>query len=78
LIYRSNSYRPPDRRQQMIDETGAFLTWALRSGASLPKIPRRRVDAGGFAQLLRSPGAKAAVNHWWNRTLEIVEGLRDR
>ena len=76
MIYRSNKGLSPDRRQQMIDETGAFLTWAMRSGAPLPTIPRRRVDRGGFADALRSPGARAAVNHWWNNTLDMIDRLR--
>ena len=67
-----------DRRQQMIDETGAWLTWALKSGVELPRIPRQRVDHGGYAQLLKSPGAKAAVEHWWYRTLDAVGRIASR
>lgn len=56
----------------MIAETSAFLTWALarqREGQAFPRIPRRRVDQGGFTSLLRQPGARAAVAHWWSRVL---------
>lgn len=53
----------------MIAETSAFLSWALREGRDLPRIPRRRVSDGGFAMLLRMPGGRAAVAGWWNRTL---------
>ena len=66
----------PDRRTQMIAETSAFLTWALSSGASLPRIPRRRVDEGGFGPYLRLPGARAAMHHWWNRTLDALDRCR--
>ena len=58
----------------MLAETSAFLTWALSNGRVLPRIPRRRVEAGGFAGLLRRPGARAAVAHWWNRVLEQLHG----
>lgn len=56
----------------MIAETSAFLSWALRERANLPRIPRRRLDEGGFTALLRRPGARAAVAHWWGRILERV------
>src|SRR5690606_19045487 len=48
-LYRRPRETPRDLRRQMIAETGAFLTWALRERPSLPRIPRRRVDQGGFA-----------------------------
>lgn len=60
----------------MIDETSAFLTWALGSGVELPKVPRRRVDSGGFSQFLRAPGAKAAVERWWSTALAVFEQVR--
>jgi hypothetical protein len=56
----------------MIAETGAFLTWALRERPDLPRIPRRRVEEGGFTTLLRMPGARAAVGRWWDSVLERV------
>jgi len=62
----------------MIDETGAWLTWALNNGYDLPRIPRRRVDFGGFERLLQNPGAKAAVNYWWMRTLERIGNLTNK
>ena len=61
-----------DVRERMIRETNSFLTWALAKDRSLPRIPRRRVSEGGFADLLRRPGASAMVEQWWKRTLEIV------
>lgn len=69
---------PEQRRQQMIDETSAFLTWALRSGIDMPRIPRRRVDDGGFDRALRLPGARRFVQRWWSRTLAIVDAATDR
>ena len=58
------------RRRQMIAETSAFLTWALRHGKSYPRIPRRAVKEGGFRALLNRPGARAAAEHWWHRVLD--------
>ncbi|MEX0655550.1 MAG: hypothetical protein WDZ31_08625 [Phycisphaeraceae bacterium] len=64
--------RPLDTREQMIAETEAFLSWALHGERPLPRIPRRRVDEGGYTSLLRQPGARAAVVHWWRRALNQV------
>ena len=58
------------RRQQMIAETEAFLSWAMAHQRGLPRIPRRRMDEGGFSGLLKRPGARAAVTHWWYRVLD--------
>ncbi len=63
---------PRDPREQMIAQTSAFLSWALREGSDEPRIPRRRLDQGGFTKLLRAPGARAAVAHWWSRVLDRV------
>ncbi len=59
----------------MIAETSAWLTWAMSSGQALPRIPRRRVGLGGFRDILQRPGARAAVYHWWSRTLSFVESI---
>ena len=64
----------------MIRETEAFLTWALESAPSpdegdklsVPSIPRRRVSEGGFASMLLRPEARAAIAHWWRRTLDSL------
>jgi hypothetical protein len=54
----------------MIRETNAFLTWALKQDRDLPRIPRRRVDQGGFTAILKQPMAKTIVQHWWGWVLE--------
>ena len=59
-----------DHRRQMIAEHSAFLSWALRRHRRLPRIPRRRVSYGGFAAMLKRPGARAAVTHWWRWALK--------
>lgn len=68
----SDRLRSYDRydRLRMIQETGEFLSWALREGHDLPRIPRRRVDRGGFTELMRRPLARVVVAHWWRRVLE--------
>ncbi|MAE61879.1 MAG: hypothetical protein CMJ49_11055 [Planctomycetaceae bacterium] len=68
----------PEPHQRMIDETSAFLTWALRQNSPLPRIPTRRLDLGGFDSLLARPGARAAVQHWWGRAFERVQALADQ
>jgi hypothetical protein len=57
----------------MIAETNAFLDWALGDGKALPRIPRRRVDQGGFTELMRRPLAKIVAAHWWRRALDRVD-----
>ena len=63
---------PRDLRGQMISDTNKFLSWALHNPDQVPRIPRRRVDEGGFSTLLQHPGAKALVQRWWNRVFEIL------
>jgi hypothetical protein len=62
----------------MIDETGAWLTWALEQGIELPRIPRRSVEDGGFGSLLTRPGARAAVDRWWYMALDQVSRISRR
>lgn len=65
-----------DRRELMIEQTSAWLTWALKEDIPVPRIPRRRVSEGGFSELLRLPGARAAVNHWWIKTFDWLERVQ--
>lgn len=70
---RSQRYRvPADARRQAIAETSAFLTWALRTDQQLPRIPRRRVDRGGFSQMLRHPLGGRLITYWWAQALERI------
>lgn len=62
------------QRRRMIAEHSAFLTWAMTRRSGLPSIPRRRLSHGGFGSLLKRPGARAAVEHWWRRVLEQLGG----
>jgi hypothetical protein len=60
----------------MIDETSAWLTWAMQSGVELPRIPRNRVDQGGFSGARRLPAA--VIAGFWQRTLDVVATLTER
>jgi hypothetical protein len=68
----------------MIAETSAWLTWALdhdldaSATTGWPRIPRRRVDLGGFGNLIHHPGARAAVHHWWMKTLGVVHNVSEK
>lgn len=62
----------------MIDETSAFLTWALEHDEQLPQIPRQEMSKGGYDKVLKRRGARAAVNHWWHKAVEIVGKVSER
>ncbi len=74
--FRQTDDRVQDARRKMIDETSAFLTWALAEERNLPSIPRRRVDDGGFTEILLRPGGRALVTKWWSRILETLDNGR--
>ena len=70
---RSSQYRRPlDARRRAIAETSAFLSWALTTDPDLPRIPRRRVDQGGFRQMLKRPMGGKIVNYWWAKALDRI------
>jgi hypothetical protein len=54
----------------MIEETSAFLTWAL--SRDLPRIPTRPVEAGGFEMLTRRPDGRAMAARWWAAALRTL------
>lgn len=62
-------------RRRAIAETNAFLTWAMQSDAPMPRIPRRRVDRGGFAQLLSRPNASGIIACWWGKALDRIRDI---
>ena len=64
--------RQQDARRRAIAETNAFLSWALSTDQPLPRIPRRRVDRGGFSDLLKRPGSEKVIAYWWTKTLDRV------
>lgn len=60
----------------------SWLTWALgrQDGDErtvveppvLPRIPVRRVDEGGFEELMRRPGGRGLAEAWWDEALEMT------
>lgn len=71
--WNSPQRRPRDLRQEAIDETSAFLSWALAQDGRAPRIPTRRVYQGGFTSMLRERAARVLVDRWWSRALEFIE-----
>jgi len=51
----------------------AWLTEALRSGKSVPRIPVRPVDSGGFDRASASTIRRAHHQRWWSLALERVD-----
>lgn len=49
-----------------------WLSAALRSGRSFPRIPVRKVSEGGFSGMLRRPGGREVAARWWEDALEKV------
>ena len=58
-----------ETRQQMIDSTNRYLSRMLNGKRRVPRIPRARVDQGGFDWIRKRPGARALAEHFWNRLL---------
>ena len=50
-----------------------WLEQALCRPESIPRIPVRRVAAGGFSRLLARPGGRLAIERWWRRVLSSPE-----
>ena len=46
-----------------------WLSRAIRSAMPVVRIPIRRVDAGGFDDLLSRPRGREAAGRWWRRAL---------
>jgi hypothetical protein len=49
-----------------------WLTSALRSRAPIPRIPIRRVDDGGFDDLLSRPRGRDVAARWWRMAFARV------
>jgi hypothetical protein len=60
----------PQTGKQMIEHTNRFLSRMLGPGRRrIPRIPRRRVDQGGYEFVRKHAGARALAEHFWNRLL---------
>lgn len=54
-----------------------WLTLALRGERPLPRIPVRRVDEGGWEELLGQPNGRRICERWWRIALRWVFDLDD-
>ena len=70
--FSNKAKRPIDARRRAIAETSAFLTWAMQNDKPLPRIPRRRVDKGGFSHLLSRPNASGIISCWWAKAIDKI------
>jgi len=52
----------------------AWLTDAVVTGKSTPKIPVREVEQGGFSRVAASALARERADRWWTIALERVYG----
>jgi hypothetical protein len=50
-----------------------WLTNALELEKPYPRIPRRRVDEGGFSRLLSRANARQLIERWWSLALRRVD-----
>lgn len=51
-----------------------WLTRALRTTpARMHRIPRRRVDEGGFDRLMRTRAGRAWADRWWERAFDAAD-----
>lgn len=68
--------RLQDAGERARREHSAFLTQALRTrlGVNVPRIPRRKVDDGGFDRLMQDPRGRAAAERWWGARFEDGDG----
>jgi len=53
----------------MIRTHSRWLTHAVLRGASVPRIPTRRVSHGGFSHMMSTPSGRARAQQWWTGTL---------
>ncbi len=59
-----------DAGERAREEHSRWLTQALygrSAGFNYPKIPTRRVDAGGFDKLMSDRRGRRAAANWWQR-----------
>ena len=56
-------------------EHSAWLTYAMLTGRSYPRIPTRRADLGGFDALRRRSGGLARAAAWWRAALSRVNDV---
>ena len=58
--------------ERMVRYHEQWLSAALVKGRRIPRIPTRRVEEGGYAMLLATPGGRVQAEHWWMSTLNAL------
>jgi hypothetical protein len=58
----------------MILEHARWLSWAVRRGRHMPRIPVRKVSEGGFARLMTTRRGRQLAADWWEDALEKAKG----
>ena len=54
---------------RLIRAHSRWLSWALKRGVPVPRIPTRKVVEGGFAHLKASAAGREWAKKWWSETL---------
>jgi len=65
--------KPLNPGERMILEHARWLSWALRKGRRMPRIPVRKVSDGGFARMMATRRGRAYASNWWGEALDRVE-----
>lgn len=67
----------PESAAEAMKRTHArWLTRALRSPRSRSfRIPTRRVDAGGFEELVRTEAGRAWADRWWSDAMQAADDM---
>ncbi len=56
-----------------------WLTRAIRAAPARSfRIPRRRVDEGGFDRLMRTRAGRDWADRWWERAFDAADKLTGR
>ncbi|QYU67425.1 hypothetical protein J4558_21245 [Leptolyngbya sp. 15MV] len=63
----------PDPAREFRRVHEEWLTRAMRSGVAYPRIPLRRVDAGGFDAMMARPEGRARARRWWSIVLDRLD-----
>lgn len=63
---------PLNLRERWLDEHNRFLSKAFSGQAPVQRIPRVRVDRGGFTAMLRNSDTRKVIEQWWTRVLQAT------
>jgi hypothetical protein len=52
-----------------------WLNRALGRDGALLRVPRRRVDRGGYSEMMRHPAGRYWAEQWWLDAIERADGV---